>query len=95
MNFEPPGSCSPHQQCDYARSLIAQATEGLPSIQAVQSITEQLSHCPPCAQGLQVELRFKMAMAQSCRQQAPPSLQLRISESLKRVDLSQIDVTDL
>lgn len=95
MSMQTPGSCSPNQQCEHARALIAQATEGLPSLQTVQSITQQLSHCPPCAQGLQMELRFKVAMAQRCQQQAPQSLQLRISESLKRVDLSQIDVTDL
>lgn len=90
-----PNPCTGMAQCEFGRALIAQATEGVPSIAEVSQIQAQLAHCLGCSGALSMELRFKVAMAAGCREEAPQSLQLKISESLKRVDLSGIDVTDL
>jgi hypothetical protein len=42
-----------------------------------------------------MEIRFKLAMAQKDTVKAPPALQLKITETLQRVDLGDISITDL
>ncbi len=81
--------------CEHSRSVISQALEGIPTPTGVQAARDELGACLPCVQEIDFQVRFKVAMSQQATDHAPPSLQLRITEALGRVDLGDIDVTDL
>lgn len=90
------GSCSGRGHlCEASLALIAEALEGVPSPETVEAARRRLAECGPCAHVLEVQIRFKLAMGQACRAQAPVSLQLRITSTLRRVELGDVDVTDL
>ena len=82
-------------QCEHSQALISQVLEGIPDLSTIAAAREELSRCLPCVQQIDFQVRFKVAMSQRATDQAPPSLQLRITEALGRVDLNDIDVTDL
>lgn len=81
--------------CEHSQSVISQALEGFPTPAGVDAARTELSRCQPCVNQIDFQVRFKLAMSQRATDQAPPSLQLRITEALGRVDLGDIDVTDL
>lgn len=83
------------EQCEHSQAVISQALEGIPTTLAVDAARAELGHCFPCVQQVDFQMNFKLAMAERATDQAPPSLQLRITEALGRVDLGDIDVTDL
>jgi hypothetical protein len=83
------------EQCEHSRAVISQALEGVINPMGVDAARSELGHCFPCVQEIEFQVRFKLAMAERATEHAPPSLQLRISEALGRVDLGDIDVTDL
>ncbi|WP_420639457.1 hypothetical protein [Candidatus Poriferisocius sp.] len=85
----------PPNQCHFSRELITRALDGQPTMENIGRVRVDLQHCPPCVQALDVEVRFKLAMSQACRESAPASLQLRITEQLQRVVLDDLDVQDL
>lgn len=82
-------------RCEDTPVFILRALEGIPDPVTIEAVRRQLEICPPCVGALDVEIRFKLAMSQRATDRAPMSLQLRISETLKRVDLGDVDVTDL
>jgi len=86
---------SSHHHCEESPQLILQALDGIPNPQVIQSVREYFGTCTQCKTALEVEIRFKLAMAQQATVKAPPSLQLKISESLQRIDLGDISITDL
>ena len=81
-------------QCDYSRDLIARALDGQPTLENLSRLRVELGDCLPCVQVLDVEVRFKLAMSQACRESAPASLQIRITETLQRVVLDDLDIQD-
>ena len=81
-------------QCDYSRDLIARALDGQPTVEDISRVRVDLASCLPCVQILDVEVRFKLAMGQACRESAPASLQIRITETLQRVVLDDLDIQD-
>lgn len=81
-------------QCDLSRQLITQALDGQPTVEDVSRVRIELANCLPCIQILDVEVRFKLAMGQACRESAPASLQIRITETLQRVVLDDLDIQD-
>ena len=81
-------------QCDYSRDLIARALDGQPTMESISRVQVELGDCLPCVQVLDVEVRFKLAMSQACRESAPASLQIRITETLQRVVLDDLDIKD-
>ena len=58
-------------QCDYSRELIARALDGQPTLDGISRMRVELGDCLPCVQVLDVEVRFKLAMSQACRESAP------------------------
>ena len=90
-----PYMASAAHSCAETPALVLRALEGIPSPALIDAVRQRLEPCPPCIDALDREMRFKIAMSQRTTEKAPPSLQLRISESLQRIDLSGIDVTDL
>lgn len=91
--FQPPPT-GPHR-CEDTPAFVLRALEGIPDPAVIDAVRSRLAPCPPCVQALDVEIRFKLAMSQRATDKAPASLQLRISETLRRVDLGDIDVSDL
>lgn len=81
-------------QCDYSRDLIARALDGQLTTERISQVQVDLGNCLPCVQVLDVEVRFKLAMSQACRESAPASLQIRITETLQRVVLDDLDIQD-
>ena len=82
------------EQCEHSQALISQVLEGIPNPSIIDAARQELGHCMPCVQQIDFQVRFKVAMSQRATEQAPPSLQLRISEALGRVDLD-VSVEDL
>ena len=82
-------------KCEDSKMLITQALEGVPNPQLIQAVRSHFGGCVQCLSALDLEIRFKLAMAQRATDKAPPSLQLRLSESLQRVDLKDITISDL
>ena len=82
-------------KCEDSKMLITQALEGVPNPQLIQAVRSHFGGCVQCLSALALEIRFKLAMAQRATDKAPPSLQLRISESLQRIDLKDITISDL
>ena len=81
-------------QCDYSRELITRALDGQPTLESISHVRFELADCIACVQVLDVEVRFKLAMGQACRESAPASLQIRITETLQRVVLDDLDIQD-
>ena len=81
-------------QCDYSRQLITRALDGQPTLDDITRVRMELGHCLACVQVLDVEIRFKLAMSQACRESAPDHLQIRITETLQRVVLDDLDIQD-
>lgn len=82
-------------KCEHSQAIISRLLEGMPNIAEAATARDELGHCLPCVQKVDFQVRFKVAMAQHATEQAPASLQLRITEALGRVDLGDVDVTDL
>ncbi len=80
--------------CEFSQKLISAALEGQPTVEIVNHVRLELSNCPACLQALEVEVQYKLAMSQACRETAPESLQIRISESLQRVVLDNLEISD-
>lgn len=91
----PLGSSPEAHRCEDAPSLIMQVLDGVPNPQLIQTVRVHFGSCLQCQNALDLEIRFKLAMAQRATDKAPPSLQLRISESLHRIDLKDITISDL
>ena len=81
-------------QCDYSRELITRALDGQPTLESISRVRVELANCFACVQVLDVEVRFKLAMSQACRESAPADLQVRITETLQRVVLDDLDIQD-
>ena len=81
--------------CEHSQSLMSQILEGRPDPARVDAARHELGHCLPCVARIDLQMRYKAAMLEHSIETAPPSLQLRISDTLRRVDLGEIDVGDL
>ena len=81
--------------CEHSQSLMSQILEGMPDPIRVAAARQELGHCLPCVSRIDLQMRYKAAMLEQSIETAPPSLQLRISDTLRRVDLGEIDVNDL
>jgi hypothetical protein len=74
---------------------MSQILEGMPDPSRVDAARHELGHCLPCVSRIDLQMRYKAAMLEQSIETAPLSLQLRISDTLRRVDLGEIDVNDL
>ncbi|MEM7288063.1 MAG: hypothetical protein AAF480_17060 [Actinomycetota bacterium] len=82
------------ERCEHSQALISQVLEGIPNPALIDAARQELSRCLPCVQEIDFQVRFKLAMCQQATEHAPPSLQLRITEALGRVDLD-VGIEDL
>jgi len=83
------------EQCDHARQVIGAALDGFVGSSRLTILRTELDHCRPCLQAFDLEMRFRVVMSQGCIEKAPIELRVRITEALARIDLNEVDVTDL
>lgn len=83
------------EQCEHSQAVISQALEGIPTTSVVDAARAELGQCFPCVQQIDLQIRFKLTVVERAPDQAPASLQLRITEALGRVDLGDVEVADL
>jgi hypothetical protein len=81
--------------CEDSAQLILRVLDGIPNPSVIQSVRNHFGLCVQCSNVFEMEIRFKLAMAQKDTVKAPPALQLKITETLQRVDLGDISITDL
>ncbi len=82
-------------ECRHASLRLLQATEGIPDPARISALRRDLENCGPCIAAFDLQMNVQSLLALHCREQAPESLRIRISETLQRIDLSALDVTDL
>ncbi len=81
--------------CGHASRLLMAVGEGVPSPTRTAALRQELTGCAPCLEAFDLQVNVQNLVALHCREQAPESLRIRISETLQRIDLGNIDVTDL
>ena len=91
----PEGCSGSPSECGHVQRLLLEAADGFCPQAVLDSIRSQLGHCPPCLHALEVDLSTQKLVALHCREQAPESLQIRISETLQRIELDSLDFSDL
>lgn len=83
------------EECDHARRVMLAATNGVVPAPKLQALRDEIDHCVPCLNTFDMEIHFRAVMSRQCRELAPDELRLKITECLERVDLRNVDVTDL
>ena len=94
----PGGSGGPTSPCEQAQLLITEALEPQVTFVRLSQIRVELQsmNCAACVGALDTEVKFRSMLATSCTSDAPPAgLAMRITETLAKVDLSQLDVNDI
>ena len=92
----PPAGCpGVPSECRHASLRLLQAGEGIPDPARIAALRRELQNCGPCTAAFDLQMNVQQIVALHCREQAPESLRIRISETLQRIDLSGLDVTDL
>jgi anti-sigma factor (TIGR02949 family) len=83
------------EDCDHARRVLEAAMNGFVLAPKLMALRTELAHCSLCVNTFDVEMQFRSTMSQRCPEQAPAELRVRIFEALERVDLRNVDVSDL
>ena len=68
--------------CDDALLRVYEYLDGEMTMWRRRAITRHLDECPPCADGFTFEVELRRIVVSKCQEQAPPSLRIRIAESL-------------
>ena len=88
------GDCQP-LQCDKAMNCIDGARNPSASPIELNQLRSQLSHCAPCLQAFDMEVRLKSSMMPSASELPTADFRMRITETLEAVDLSTLDIRDV
>ena len=87
------GQCQP-LQCETAMSCIEGARNPSTSPLDLAGFRNQLSHCGPCTQAFNMEVRLRSTMTPTMSELPPPDLALRINQTLASVNLDDLEITD-
>ncbi len=68
--------------CDKAFHRMYYYLDGEITVWRRWKITRHLNRCPPCAQGFDFEVELRQVVAARCRDEVPPELKRKITESL-------------
>ena len=68
--------------CDDALHRVYEYLDGEMTMWRRRAITRHLDECPPCADGFTFEVELRRIVVSKCQEQAPPSLRIRIAETL-------------
>jgi mycothiol system anti-sigma-R factor len=82
-------------ECAGALARIEQALDGQITPTRAAEIRLQFEECQPCLVAYDIELKLHVTLSEECREAAPVDLRGRIGEALARIDLMQIEITDL
>ena len=69
--------------CDKAYRRMYRYLDGEITVIRRWRITRHLDKCPPCAQGYDFELEVRQVIATRCRDEVPPELKRKITETLQ------------
>lgn len=83
------------EDCDHARRVLEDAMNGLVIAPKLMALRNEIGHCAPCVHTFDLEIRFRVAMSERCPERAPAELRIRVTEALSRVDLSNVNISDL
>ena len=68
--------------CDDALFRVYEYLDGEMTVWRRRAISRHLDECPPCARGFTFEVELRRIIVSKCREEVPPTLRLRIAESL-------------
>lgn len=88
----------PTNPCQQALSLINEARDPQVTFVRLSQVRVELQsmNCAACVGALDTEIKFRSLLATSCHSDAPPpELATRITETLAKIDLSTLDVSDI
>lgn len=88
------GDCQP-LGCETAMNCIEGARNPSTTPLQMGQLRGQLSDCSPCMQAFDLEVRLRTTMAPSISELPSTDFQMRITQTLASIDLSQVNVTDL
>ena len=87
------GDCKP-LQCETAMASINGARDPLTTPTRVLELRAQLKDCTPCLAAFDLEVKLRATLVPTLSELPTIDFRMRITETLARVDLSQIDITD-
>lgn len=93
-----PLGSGPARPCAQAETLINEARDPQVTFVRLSQLRVELQsmNCPGCIGALDTEVKFRSMLATSCHSDMPsPDLAIRITETLKSIDLSTLDVGDI
>lgn len=93
-----PLGSGPSRPCAQAEALITEARDPQVTFVRLSHIRVELQsmNCPGCVGALDTEVKFRSLLATTCHSDMPsPDLAVRITETLKSIDLSAVDVNDI
>lgn len=94
-SLQPPlaSTCQP-LSCDTAMRCIDGARNPSNSPLEMMQLRDELSHCAPCLNAFDVELRLRTTMTPTTSELPSVDLRSRITSTLASVDLSKLEITD-
>ena len=82
-------------ECAGALARFEELLDGQMTAAKAARIRGLFDECQPCLAAYDVQIKLHVELTAQCHEAAPPELKNRIGEALERIDLSQLDVTDL
>ena len=80
--------------CDKAMQCIDGVRNPLASAFEMNNLRNQLAHCEPCLQAIDIEIKIKTTITPSTSELPTADFRMRITETLASVDLSKLDISD-
>ena len=87
------GDCKP-LQCETAMACIHGARDPMSTAVRMAELRSRLANCPPCLAAFDLEVKLRATMVPTSSELPTIDFRMRITETLTRVDLSKLDITD-
>lgn len=87
------GDCKP-LQCETAMASIHAARDPLATPVRLGELRSALGDCTPCLVAFDLEIKLRATMVPTTSELPTIDFCMRITETLARVDLSDLDITD-
>ena len=84
----------PEHKCEDSEQLIMRVLDGVPNPSVIQSVRNHFGMCIQCTNAFEIEIRFKLAMAQRYGE-SPSSFAIKDKRNSQRIDLGEIGIGDL
>lgn len=88
-----PGDCKP-LGCETAMATIHAARDPLATPVRLTELRSQLKECTPCLAAFDLEVKLRATMVPTTSELPTIDFRIRITETLARIDLSKLDISD-